>query len=117
MAIFTIPVTSAAPNYRQITPLSGVDYELRIDWNERAEHWRLDLLTVAGRALARGLVLAPGVLLLARLVDDERPPGDLVCLGSGGVLGRQALGAAGSELLYLTDQDLTDARAALGYTA
>lgn len=113
MAIWTIPTTSDEPSYRQVTDLGGRDYQLRIDWCERAGLWLLDLITTEGTDVMRGAALVPGVLLLRRSTHPDRPRGDLLVTGEPGdeEVGRFHLGTR-SQLLYIDGEDLAEILAA-----
>lgn len=121
--------------FRQITDLGDEglrrDYVLTFDWNARQgtsagaaidttgaerpgwpvpEHvtgaWRVTVATLEGRVLVAGRVLYQGVRLLARLVDAERPDGDLVAVTTGeDPPGFDDLGTA-ARLVHLTGDDL-----------
>ncbi|MGB0763050.1 MAG: phage baseplate plug family protein [Acidimicrobiales bacterium] len=89
MAIREIPLSrpEGAGSFTQTTDLGGTDYVISLDWVERAGNgigaWRLDLLTEDGRVIALGRTLVAASLLLARVVDEDRPLGDLIVSTTG----------------------------------
>jgi hypothetical protein len=113
MATYVIPTTSD-PSAVQVTDLGGTDFELTFSWLERDLSWRLDLRTLAGDDVALGLVLVPSRLLLERVGSEDRPEGELVCVGSESRISRAALGDGSAQLLYVDGDDLTALRAEIG---
>lgn len=80
MARIVIPipeVTRATGSSTQRTKLSGREYSLRFQWNQRAAHWTLDLADQDDVMIVAGLVLAVGWPLLSLVTDVRRPPGEL----------------------------------------
>ncbi len=76
---------SGESDWTQRTALAGADYLLRFRWSQRAGTWSLTLSDADGVAIASGIVLVCGVLLLERVADPRRPPGDLLALDVSGL--------------------------------
>jgi hypothetical protein len=65
-------------NARFRAKLDGVDFNVRLLWNSRAETWSLDLYDVDLEPIATGIALVPWWPILDLLTDDRRPPGELM---------------------------------------
>lgn len=79
MAILTIPCAPGGQStWTQATALGGREYLLTFRWSQRSGRWTLDLADESGDAIFSGRALAPSLRLLRGVVDDRRPPGDLV---------------------------------------
>lgn len=64
---FVIKTLPSVPYYVGTKELDGVPYRLRFAWNTYTETWHMDLTSlVDAEVTIRGLVLLPGVDLLAR---------------------------------------------------
>lgn len=79
-----IPVTSEAYQEFKVSALEGRDYYFRIQWNERAYFWTLDILTAAKSLIVAGLVLRADYSLLDQYSNESLPPGKLKVLDLGG---------------------------------
>ena len=104
-----VPCTPGGSSaWTQRTGLAGVDYLLSFRWSQRAGHWFLDVADAGGTPIATGRLVSTGWKLLRGVVDDRRPPGDLVCLdtlGQGMDPGFSDLGAR-FVLVYLDPSEL-----------
>lgn len=117
MPVYEIPVESVAARaalspgaslaYSQVTDLGGSDFEIDLRWNRRAEFWALSIRTAAGADVALGVVLAPGVPLLRRVVGEGRPAGEIFCTSDGALVGRDELGG-NALLLYVDGEELDE---------
>lgn len=77
MAYRILPTSQTESDYRQITALDGVDYELRFRWNTRVRAWFCGIWDMDGNVLAapRKLVLGAIVFRYNRAADDRMPQG------------------------------------------
>jgi hypothetical protein len=57
--------------------VAGREYELRVQWNQRASQWTLDIADQDGVMIVAGIVLVVGFPLLSLVTDARRPPGEL----------------------------------------
>lgn len=74
-----IPTTFAGEAHvEQRTTLSGRDFVLRFDWNQRDGHWTLGLYQPNGDAIITGLKLVVSWPLLGARTEALRPPGELL---------------------------------------
>lgn len=65
MALLEIPTFPGVASYSIRVSLSGTDYEIRLDWRERAGAWYLSIYdTDSGEALAVGVRVVCGYPLL-----------------------------------------------------
>jgi len=72
---------STRGNYTQRTVLDGREYLLRLRWNERSEKWYLSIYDQDESPIYEGIkVVVNFPLLGARIVDERRPPGELMAL-------------------------------------
>lgn len=62
----------------QRTTLSGRDYVLRFDWNQRDGHWFLGIFQPNGDPVITGLKLVVSWRLLGARTEALRPPGELL---------------------------------------
>lgn len=69
----------------QRTALSGRDYVLRFDWNQRDGHWFLGLYQPSGEAIITGLKLVVNRPLLGARTEALRPPGELGVIDTRGL--------------------------------
>lgn len=74
--IFVVNLTSQKSNYDQVQTFDGTEYELRLLWNERDEHWYMTLSDTEGNAIATGRKLVSGPWA-ERDTLDTMPPGQL----------------------------------------
>lgn len=77
MAIWRIP-TRAYPTYTQTSDLDGETFSLRFRWSQRAACWHLDVHTLDGVPVVLSVRLVVNFPLLRRVVNDVRPPGELI---------------------------------------
>lgn len=77
--ILEIPVRSGSEfaSYTQRSELDGRIYNFRFDWNEREGNWYLDLSDQDEVQILSGIKLVSSIPLIARIVDERRPPGEL----------------------------------------
>ncbi len=76
-----IPVSLDTPLWSQRITLDGVEYVLRLDWNDREARWSLSLGTTDLVWLRTGLKIVAGVSLLRIGTADPRlPPGTLMAI-------------------------------------
>lgn len=73
-----LPVFLGVPDQTYNIELDGITYQLSLHYNERTERWYLDIETLDGFVLARGIKLVNDRSLLAGLSYAE--PSSLVCL-------------------------------------
>lgn len=66
----------------QRTTLSGRDYVLRFDWNQRDGYWMLSLLEPNGEPIITGVKLVADWPLLQGRLEALRPPGELLVVDS-----------------------------------
>jgi len=78
-----IPLTSG-PFQEFKVPLDNVDYNFRIQWNERSEFWTLDILNSARTLIVGGLVLRSNYSILDQYANEDLPQGNLKVLDQGG---------------------------------
>jgi hypothetical protein len=108
VSVYRIP-TSSGPEYAstvQRTALDGRDYILRLQWNMREGKWYLSLSDQDDVPLAMGLKVTARRLLLVRVTDERRPPGEIMCSDLAGDGADPSLYSFGvtHELLYF-DRD------------
>lgn len=73
------------PHVEQTTELDGVEFGLRLRWNDREQRWYLDLSDVDGAPILLGVKLVANWSLLRTLADDgRRPRGELVVVDTTG---------------------------------
>jgi hypothetical protein len=85
MAVLIIPTFNDGSGfYEQTTNIEGVDYVLTFQFNARDGFWYLSLRTSAGVSIAgcESLRLVNRGQPLRRVVDQERPPGELYVYSS-----------------------------------
>lgn len=77
MALWRIP-TQPYPSTTQQSDLDGVSYNFRFRWSERGSCWHLDLRTLEDEPVVLSARLVTAFPLLRRVVNERRPPGELV---------------------------------------
>jgi hypothetical protein len=95
-------------SYRQSTPLDGVVFVLRFDWNARDSNWYLSVHDADDEPISGcvGRKLVADYPVLQRSVAEGRPAGDLLVVsGSGEDPGLFELGD-GSILTYVPIADV-----------
>jgi len=95
-------------SYTQRTALDGTEYVIAFDWNDREQHWYMDIADREGVAIATGIKVVCDWPLLRRCVDGRAPAGAIIAIdqsGSGADPGLTDLGAR-VELLYLDAEEL-----------
>jgi hypothetical protein len=81
-----IPTEFAGESHiEQRTALSGRDYVLRFDWNQRDGHWFLGLYQPSGAPIITGLKLVVNWPLLGARTETLRPPGELLVVDTRGL--------------------------------
>lgn len=76
--ISEVPTTTLWDSYSQRTQLSGVEYEIKMQWNERSNAWFFSLFWTDGTPIVQNKKAALNSDLLLAVVDPLRPPGTLV---------------------------------------
>jgi hypothetical protein len=73
-----IPCTpNGQARWTQRTQLSGRDYQLTFDWNQRLGQWSLSIADQDGVPIRTGVRLVSGWPLLRGVIDSRSPPGVL----------------------------------------
>jgi hypothetical protein len=111
MSVQTIPILDGEPFFDQVTRLDGVDYQIKIRYNQRAERFYLSLYSADGTEIAKGAklvcnwrlftasvspLLPPGMLMVVPAMKDDDSPPKLGELGPG----------KRCELVYIPQADL-----------
>lgn len=114
MARILIPTQREADveSWTQRTELDGRDYLLSFSWSRREERWFLDVADESASPIAQNIKLVAGWPMLLRVVDERRPPGEIM------VVDQAALDAEGTpDLQIAVDPGLDDlgARVVLVY--
>jgi hypothetical protein len=78
MAVTILSTSTTESDYRQIVPLSGVDYVMRLRWNGRDYRWYMSLETVAGEKVFSGVRVVANYPLTYSGRDLPWPPGVLM---------------------------------------
>lgn len=73
-----------ASNWTQRTQLTGVEYLLTFDWNQRLGRWLLSIADANGAQLYSRLPLVVGMALIAQEPGVRRIPFDLVVIDATG---------------------------------
>lgn len=79
-----IPIPLDTPHQSFRTTLDGVDFIVRLDYQERWDRWLLDLLTLDETVIIAGVRLMSQWLPLAGLVSPLRPAGSLYVYNTAG---------------------------------
>jgi len=79
-----VPIEASNTNQEFSVQLDGVEFVLRIQWQDRDESWYIDLLTAALVPLWMGARIAVGVPLLYQFVSASRPAGELMAIDTAG---------------------------------
>lgn len=77
-SISEVPTTTLWDSYSQRTQLTGVEYEIKMQWNERSNAWFFSLFWTDGTPIVQNKKAALNVDLLLAVVDPLRPPGSIV---------------------------------------
>ena len=92
--------------------LEGSEYSFHFRWNDRAEHWTLDILADDETPLLCGRLIRIGHPLLSQWKHLTRlPPGELIAIDNSkrwDPPGRNELGDR-VKLIYLTSEELSAA--------
>ncbi len=82
MSAFLIPIENAAEDgaFFFRVDLDGVDYQISFQYNTREGFWYFDLLDADGEIIRSGIKCVGNWPLLYRMVDQGRPPGELLTL-------------------------------------
>ena len=77
-----VPIEAGVTDQEFSVSLDGVEYVVRLTWQDRDESWYIDVRTVALAPVAgaMGLRVATGVPLLAQVVTKPRPAGELIAI-------------------------------------
>lgn len=81
MQIQIIP-TANDPFYTQVTALSGVDYRLSFQYNQREQAWYLTIADIEDNIIFRGLKLVCNWPLYGNLRHASLPPGQLIVMSN-----------------------------------
>lgn len=81
----TGPARSRRPAYTFRARLDGIEYQFRFVFNTRSHRWHMDLRDSLGAALVTGLRVTAGVDLIAPLVGETVPPGQLFVVDDEGI--------------------------------
>lgn len=87
MIVLDLNLAAGKPVETTEHTLDGVKYKLTATWIGRSESWWLDVLTIDGTVLLRGIPVRVGTKLLAPFVDKRLPGdglGELVAIDTGG---------------------------------
>ena len=66
------------PFFRETVTLTGADYILDFQYNQREDRWYLSVSDAAGVPIYGGRKIVPSVSLLRQCADARQPPGLLV---------------------------------------
>lgn len=97
MANLVIPLDANAAEQVVTVPLSGVQYRLRLRWQDESHGWYADLFDLDGNVLQAGRRLSPGYSPFLRLPG---PPGAWVVSGVDDA-GQSALSTPALTLTYI----------------
>ena len=75
-----IPIEVSQPNQQMSVALDGVEFILRLFWNDRDESWYIDVSAGDGTPIWMGSRVATGVPILHQCVHARRPAGELVAI-------------------------------------
>lgn len=92
------------PEWQQTITLDSRTYRLTARWNEIAEAWFMDIITLPGDAILTGIKIVAGVLIGARFADNRLPPGYFVVVENaecGCTPGREDM-RANTRLVYVS---------------
>ncbi len=79
--MIVVPTEFAGESHvEQRTSLSGRDFVLRFDWNQRDGHWFLGIYDPNGTPIITGLKLVVNWPLLGARTEPLRPPGDFAVI-------------------------------------
>lgn len=97
-------LSDGSAHYRQTTPLDGVNFVLRFDFNTRSGDWHLTVNDADDQRISGcgSRKLAVGYPVLQRSKSPDRPAGGLFVIGTGIDPGLNDLGAR-IVLSYETD--------------
>jgi hypothetical protein len=82
MATVQVIPTANDPFYRQVTALSGIDYQLEFAYNQREDCWYMTIGDNEGNVMFQGLKLVVGWPIFAGLRHANLPPGQLVVISN-----------------------------------
>lgn len=107
-----IATFAALFDWEETVTLDGVDFGLRVRWNDRARAWFCDIATSDGTVLMRGERLRPGDSLFRQLRDRRAPAGLLFAVQiPGGETDDPAELGRRLQLLYVEAGELATAEA------
>lgn len=75
MAIVEIPIPVDAPSFKIRTILDGIQYVLKMDWNDRFERWHLSIYSATEVPLVLGLPLHVNSNVNGRFEIEGAPAG------------------------------------------
>jgi len=107
MSITILDTSIVESDYKQIVPLSGVDYEVALRWNGRDRRWFFSLSAMTGEKIISGQRVVANWPLTYPGKDLPYPPGIIMAMGSeenGTDPGLSELGER-VVLMYLEDFD------------
>lgn len=92
-------------DYERVVTCDGVDYSIRLAWNQRDRHWYGTLRDASGADIATGVKLVTGTIWLSPLFGDV-PPGAFIVVDRKGQGGDPGLLDFGTRFaLYYLDAD------------
>lgn len=107
-----IPVDSLSDDSRQATSLDGTAYLIDLSWSTRSETWYISVFQPQGveapTPVIQGIALRIGYPVLAGVVMDGRPLGEIIAVdlsGAGDDPGHEDLGTR-VRLYYYTAAEL-----------
>jgi hypothetical protein len=83
--MFELPTESDNPRYSFSIELDGSEFKVRLEWNDRASAWFLDLSDGAGALLVSSRRVTVGFPLLSRFRIAVMPLGDLSAIDTSGL--------------------------------
>lgn len=109
MAVWTIPTSPGVPHYRQESELDGTVYRLIFDWNAREAAWYMTLADTSGNPIRSGIRIVPNWPLLRKVVNDARPPGELMVVDARNLGITLANFGIDNELVYIDAEGVVEA--------
>ncbi len=114
-----VPITRGVENQEFQVQLDGVEYIIRLLWQDRDESWYFELSDALGTPIWMGQRIATGVPLLFQCVNPLRPPGELITIDTAdedkdpglddfGDDGEEGNTPARIQMIYLEADDLAE---------
>ncbi len=91
-----------------LATLDGIQYRLRLCWNDRGGFWTLSIRTPAGSSLLEGVKVVPNYTLLKPYHRPGIPPGELLVITADTMqaVGRQDFADGRATLVYATEDEV-----------